>query len=164
MPPPSSATTPALPTSSTTSSSSRRSPSTGCAGSTDRPRLPPRSPVSDTPRDASGAPPAEAFDVGRPWRRHPRVAIRPEPFGGLAYHYDSRRLTFLRDPALVTLVDALGSCPDVETALATTGIPERRRPAFVRALATLAESGFIEPLDAAGSPTSAEPARPRGCP
>lgn len=113
--------------------------------------------MSDT-RAVSEAPATDTFDACRPWRRHPRVAIRPEPFGGLAYHYDSRRLTFLRDPALVALVDALGSSPDVETALATAGIPERRRPAFVRALATLAESGFIEPAGAAVSPSSSDPA------
>ncbi|MCY7299756.1 MAG: mycofactocin biosynthesis chaperone MftB, partial [Ilumatobacteraceae bacterium] len=26
---------------------------------------------------------------------HPQVALRPEPFGALAYHYGNRRLVFL---------------------------------------------------------------------
>ena len=38
------------------------------------------------------------------WQLHPQVALRPEPFGALAYHYGNRRLTFLRSPELVELV------------------------------------------------------------
>ena len=29
-----------------------------------------------------------------PLKLHPSVALRPEPFGALAYHYDNRRLIF----------------------------------------------------------------------
>lgn len=39
-------------------------------------------------------------------RLHPSVAVRPEPFGALAYHYDTRRLVFLRHPQLVDVVHA----------------------------------------------------------
>ena len=37
----------------------------------------------------------------------PEVAVRPEPFGALCYHYGNRRLTFLRSPEMVTLVRGL---------------------------------------------------------
>ena len=47
------------------------------------------------------------FDPDRPYRLHERVALRPEPFGALAYHYGNRRLNFLRAHELVTLVEAL---------------------------------------------------------
>ncbi len=33
-----------------------------------------------------------------PLELHPQVALRPEPFGALAYHYGNRRLIFLKHP------------------------------------------------------------------
>jgi len=85
------------------------------------------------------------FDPSQPYRLHPRVAIRPEPFGALAYHYGNRRLNFLRDPDLVTLVEHLAEHPSVDAALVASGIAERRWPAFRAALARLAGSDFVTP-------------------
>jgi len=34
------------------------------------------------------------------WELHPQVALRPEPFGALAYHYGNRRLTFVMAPTI----------------------------------------------------------------
>ena len=84
-----------------------------------------------------------AFDPARPYEVDPRVAIRPEPFGALAYHYGNRRLTFLRDDALVSLVRDLGDHPSVDDALEAAQIEAARRPAFRTALRTLAESEVI---------------------
>jgi len=55
-----------------------------------------------------------------------QVALRPEPFGALAYHYGNRRLNFLRDPDLVTLVEHLAEHPSVDAALAASGIADLR--------------------------------------
>jgi mycofactocin biosynthesis protein MftB len=44
------------------------------------------------------------FDPSGAYALDAAVAIRPEPFGALAYHYGNRRLTFLRSPDLVALV------------------------------------------------------------
>jgi putative mycofactocin binding protein MftB len=74
---------------------------------------------------------------------HPDVALRPEPFGALAYHYGNRRLTFLRSPDLVALVQDLGRHDSVDAALAASSIERRRWPSFRRAVACLAESGFL---------------------
>ena len=41
---------------------------------------------------------------------HPQVALRPEPFGALAYHYDTRRLVFLKHLDVVRVVRALDGC------------------------------------------------------
>ena len=41
------------------------------------------------------------FDPDLPYRVDPLVALRPEPFGALAYHYGNRRLTLMRVPELV---------------------------------------------------------------
>jgi mycofactocin biosynthesis protein MftB len=74
---------------------------------------------------------------------HPDVALRPEPFGALAYHYGTRRLTFLRSPDLVALVEDLGRHASVDDALAASPIEERRWPSFRKAVASLADSGFL---------------------
>ena len=34
--------------------------------------------------------------LDRAWRIAPQVALRPEPFGALVYHFGTRRLTFLK--------------------------------------------------------------------
>ena len=73
------------------------------------------------------------------------VALRPEPFGALAYHYGNRRLTFLRSPDLVTVVRSLGDHASVDAALAANRIEPGQRPALARALESLAHSEVIRP-------------------
>lgn len=85
----------------------------------------------------------EDFDPARRYRLHPGVALRPEPFGALAYHYGNRRLTFLRGPALVALVEALGQHDSAAEALAASGTPESRRGPLTRALASLVRSEVL---------------------
>ncbi len=85
------------------------------------------------------------FDTATGYRLHPRVALRPEPFGAMAYHYDNRRLNFLRHPDLVALVETLGDHDSVDAALIASDIDERRWPSFRTALASLAASDFLEP-------------------
>lgn len=82
------------------------------------------------------------FDSAAGWRLHPQVALRPEPFGALAYHYGSRRLTFLRSPLLAELVRSLADYPSADDALAER-VPPSSHPAYRRALAELASGEFI---------------------
>jgi mycofactocin biosynthesis protein MftB len=84
----------------------------------------------------------DGFDPGASYRLDPAVALRPEPFGALAYHYGSRRLTFLRSPLLAALVRDLDQHDSVEAALEAS-VPESQRPAYRKALADLAASRFI---------------------
>jgi putative mycofactocin binding protein MftB len=91
---------------------------------------------------------AVAFDADRPWRLHDRVALRPEPFGALAYHYGNRRLTFLRSPDLVTVVESMAGQPTARAAFAAAGLDTRRWPSFEKALAALAAGDFLVPDDA----------------
>ena len=74
---------------------------------------------------------------------HPQVAVRPEPFGALAYHYGNRRLVFLRKPELVQLRGRLTDHPTLAAALADVGIAEPRWPTFVKALDSLEASEII---------------------
>ena len=54
------------------------------------------------------------FDPTGAYRLSPRVGLRPEPFGALAYHFDTRRLVFLKSTDLVDLVESLGSHPSAD--------------------------------------------------
>ncbi len=81
--------------------------------------------------------------VDRALELAPRVALRPEPFGALAYHYGTRRLVFLKDRQLVRVVEALASYPSLGATLDACDVAERRRAAFVRAVAGLIESEMI---------------------
>jgi putative mycofactocin binding protein MftB len=77
----------------------------------------------------------------------PQVALRPEPFGALAYHYGTRRLIFLRHPDVVEVLRALDGDTTVTDVLRAAGIDESRWPSFVRALASLLDSGVLrEPV------------------
>jgi mycofactocin biosynthesis protein MftB len=79
------------------------------------------------------------------WTLSPSVALRPEPFGALAYHFGNRRLTFLKRPELVAVVQALGNQPDVRSALSASGVPTQQHAAYVEALQGLAATDMIRP-------------------
>jgi putative mycofactocin binding protein MftB len=78
------------------------------------------------------------------WRLSDSVALRPEPFGALAYDFHTRRLSFLKTPELVEVVRGLGDAADVAAALTGAGVPDGDHPAYLRALDRLAASGVIE--------------------
>ena len=72
---------------------------------------------------STDAPPrAESFDLDRPWQLHPQVSVRPERFGALLYHFGTRRLSFLKSPALLTVVSSLGDAPSARAACRDAGV------------------------------------------
>lgn len=77
------------------------------------------------------------------WRLSPSVALRPEPFGALAYHFGNRKLIFLKRPELVAVVRGLGEAHDVRGALVAAGVPESGWPSYLSALEGLAASDMI---------------------
>jgi putative mycofactocin binding protein MftB len=79
------------------------------------------------------------------WTVSPSVALRPEAFGALAYHFGNRKLTFLKRPELARVVELLGDHSDVRATLVAVGVPEFQHPAYVAALERLAESDMIRP-------------------
>ena len=93
---------------------------------------------------SASSPAAEVFDASAPWRRARSVALRPEPFGALVYHFGNRKLSFLKSKMLVSVVQALADHPSAAATLTACGVPEAQRPAYLRALADLARSQMIE--------------------
>jgi mycofactocin biosynthesis protein MftB len=88
--------------------------------------------------------PAPAFDPELPWRRARSVALRPEPFGALVYHFGNRKLSFLKSRTLVAVVESLAEHPSATATLAACGVSDAQRGAYVKALADLARSNMIE--------------------
>ena len=104
---------------------------------------------------SAGSPPnsradGTVFDPGLPYRCSPSVALRPEPFGALVYHFGTRRLSFLKTSRLVEVVTGLERHPDVHAAIEAAGVEEAQRPAYLRALSGLAANGTIEKRHAEG--------------
>jgi putative mycofactocin binding protein MftB len=81
--------------------------------------------------------------LDEPWALAPSVALRPEPFGALAYHFGNRKLIFLKRPELVAVVRGLASAGDVRSALVAAGVPEASWSAYLTALEGLAASDMI---------------------
>jgi putative mycofactocin binding protein MftB len=101
--------------------------------------------------DSPAAPAAAAarLDLTRPWRLNPQVSLRPEPFGALAYHFGTRRLSFLKSRTLLAVVQQLEQERSGADACRAAGVPEHEMERYEQALATLAESGMICEQEAA---------------
>jgi putative mycofactocin binding protein MftB len=102
--------------------------------------------VGDRPDAAPVTIPADEvpFDPTLPWQKSSSVALRPEPFGALVYHFGNRKLSFLKSKTLVRVVETLVDHPTASAALAACEVPEAQRPAYLKALADLARSQMIQ--------------------
>ncbi|MGA2925967.1 MAG: mycofactocin biosynthesis chaperone MftB [Solirubrobacteraceae bacterium] len=85
------------------------------------------------------------FDCG--WRLNRQVALRPEAFGALAYHFGTRRLSFLKSRTLLEVVQTLADHDSARAACEAAGVGPEELPSYERALATLADTGMITPRD-----------------
>ena len=86
---------------------------------------------------------ALGFELDRAWRVSDGVALRPEPFGALAYHFGTRRLSLLEEPGAAGGGAVVGRAPDRARSVSGGGVAEAELPRYERALATLAQSGMI---------------------
>jgi putative mycofactocin binding protein MftB len=73
----------------------------------------------------------------------PPVSVRSEQFGALAYHFGTRRLSFLKTTKLVRVVQALAAEQSARRACAVAGVTADELPAYEVALAALAAAGMI---------------------
>ncbi len=75
-----------------------------------------------------------AFDGSVPWTLHPQVSLRPESFGALAYHFGTRRLSFLKSRTLLAVVESLADQPTGHDACRAAGVPPEELGRYEQAL------------------------------
>jgi mycofactocin biosynthesis protein MftB len=102
------------------------------------------------PAPASASAPAgdvAVFDPDSGWRLHAQVAIRPEPFGALLYHFGTRKLSFLKNRTILAVVQSLGDYPDVRSACRAAGVDDHDQAPYLHALGVLARSSMLVPRE-----------------
>jgi putative mycofactocin binding protein MftB len=94
---------------------------------------------------ASSEAPADVpvFDPDVRWRLHPQVAVRPEPFGALLYHFGTRKLSFLKNTKIVEVVKSLDAHPDARSACHAAGIDDAALAPYLHALGVLVTSKML---------------------
>ncbi len=83
------------------------------------------------------------FDPDASWRLQRQVAVRPEPFGALLYHFGTRKLSFLKNRTVVEVVKSLGDHPDARSACRAAGIDDAQLGPYLHALGVLAQSKML---------------------
>lgn len=83
------------------------------------------------------------FDPELSWRLHPQVAVRPEPFGALLYHFGTRKLSFLKNRTIVEVINALADHPDARSACRAAGIDDDAQAPYLHALGVLVQSNML---------------------
>lgn len=101
-------------------------------------------PASQRPVDRAASSPG-GFDPGLAWRLHPQVAVRPEPFGALLYHFGTRKLSFLKNRIILTVVQSLADHPDLRAACRAAGVDDDHQGPYLHALGVLAGSSMLVP-------------------
>jgi putative mycofactocin binding protein MftB len=82
--------------------------------------------------------------LDRPLELVPQVSVRPERFGALLYHFGTRRLSFLKDPRLLAVVQRLPEVPTARAACTEAGVEASSMRSFEAALDRLLRTGMIQ--------------------
>jgi mycofactocin biosynthesis protein MftB len=85
------------------------------------------------------------FEADRRWRLHPQVAVRPEPFGALLYHFGTRKLSFMKNRTIVEVINALSDHPDARSACRAAGVDDADQAPYLHALGVLVQSQMLVP-------------------
>lgn len=83
------------------------------------------------------------FDPESPWQLSSQVSVRPEPFGALLYHFGTRKLSFLKDRTLVTIVESLQDQPSARAAVVAAGVADRSQQTYISAVSALVDSQMV---------------------
>jgi len=92
---------------------------------------------------APTAPRTSADLLDRALEVSPQVAVRPESFGALLYHFGTRRLSFLKDRRLLAVLEHLPALATAGQACAAAGLGPDELPTYARALATLVDTDML---------------------
>ncbi len=69
--------------------------------------------------------------------------MRPEPFGALLYHFGTRKLSFLKNRTILTVVRSLADHPDARSACRAAGVDDSDQEPYLQALKSLADSHML---------------------
>ncbi len=86
----------------------------------------------------------QQVQTDRKYRVHASVAVRPEPFGALVYHYGNRKLVFLKSKQLVAVIEDISSHGSIDAALDAAGLVEPTRARYVEAFSSMLRSDMLE--------------------
>ena len=78
---------------------------------------------------------------------HPQVAVRPEPFGALLYHFGTRKLSFLKNRTILAVVRSLDDHPNVRSALRAAEVDDSEQEPYLHALGVLVDSQMLVPQE-----------------
>ena len=81
--------------------------------------------------------------LDRAWGLAPQVSVRPERFGALLYHFGTRRLSFVKDPRLLTVVQALAEAPSARDACDHAGVEASALSEYEQAIERLAATDML---------------------
>lgn len=87
--------------------------------------------------------PSEVAILDLPLTLAPGVSVREEPFGALAYDSATRRLTFLKRPALLAVLRGLDGIRPARASVSAAGIPSPQWPAYAAALRALHTAAML---------------------
>jgi len=90
--------------------------------------------------------------LDRKLRLSSKVALRPEPFGALAYHFGNRKLTFLKRPELVEVVRRLDGAQSLRSILTECSIPHDLWNVYTDSLTRLMDSEMIDQIEEDSGP------------
>lgn len=90
--------------------------------------------------------------LDRKMRLSPKVALRPEPFGALAYHFGNRKLTFLKRPELVEVVRRLDGAQSLRSILIECSVPQDLWNVYTDSLTRLMDSEMIDLIEEESRP------------
>ena len=71
------------------------------------------------------------------------MAVRPESFGALLYHFGTRKLSFLKNRTILAVIESLDDHPTVSSALAAAGVDHDQEAPYLHALSMLAASNML---------------------
>lgn len=75
------------------------------------------------------------------------VAVRKEAFGALLYDYRSRRLTFVKDPAVASVIESMDGSTVVAELVDASQQNAEQRARVLAALKQLHDRGMLECYD-----------------
>ena len=81
--------------------------------------------------------------LDRAWALAPEVSVRPERFGALLYHFGTRRLSFLKDRRLLSVVEHLAEVATAREACVLAGVDDDALGRYEQAIERLVAADMV---------------------